>query len=197
MIKLKEPTDDELVRSYLDGNQSAFDALLKRHESRLFTYIAYSVKNDEQAQDLFQECFMRIITRLHKGQYTDSGKFVQWMIRIAHNLIVDHHRNQFKHSTLSNDATEKDLFEDAAIEMSQSRENEIINQQTLEDVRCLIAMLPDQQREVIMLRFYQELSFKEIAAATGVSINTALGRVRYALINLRRLARQYNISWAS
>ncbi len=196
MKQLKERTDEQLVSSYLAGSDAAFDTLLKRYESKVFTYIAYSVRNEELAQDLFQDCFMKIIAKLQSGQYTENGKFASWVMRIAHNLIIDHHRQHQAGRIISNDETEADLFNDVSLACDGGREQELIDQQTLAEVKSLVRLLPPNQRQVVLMRFYDELSFKEIAAATGVSINTALGRMRYALINLRRLARQYDISQA-
>lgn len=196
MKRIKEQTDEELVRSYITGNNAAFDALLHRYESKVFTYIAYSVRNEELAQDLFQECFIKIITKLQNGQYTENGKFASWVMRIAHNLIIDYHRQNQTRTEISNDEVEVDLFNNASLAVDENREKEMIDQQLLADVKSLIKLLPESQREVVLMRYYDELSFKEIAEKTGVSINTALGRMRYALINLRRLADKYDVSVA-
>ncbi len=196
MKRMNEQTDEQLVNSYLKGNNNAFDILLKRYERKVFTYIAYSVRNEEVAQDLFQDCFMRIITKLHSGLYTENGKFASWVMRIAHNLIIDYHRQNQGSNVVSNDEAEYDLLNNSAIALDYNREREIIDKQLLKDVKALIKKLPDNQREVVLMRFYEELSFKEIAEITGVSINTALGRMRYALINLRRLADKYDVSLA-
>ncbi len=196
MEKLKGLSDEQLVGLYISGNNTAFDVLLKRYESKVFTYIAYSVKNEELAQDLFQDCFMKIILKLKNGQYTENGKFAMWVMRIAHNLIIDHHRQHQNDNVVSNDDSEVDLFNNVSVAVNDNREKELIDLQTLTDVKMLIRLLPATQREVVLMRFYHEKSFKEIAAETGVSINTALGRMRYALINLRRLAREYNVSLA-
>ena len=196
MKRIKEQTDEELVRSYITGNNAAFDALLHRYESKVFTYIAYSVRNEELAQDLFQECFIKIITKLQNGQYTENGKFASWVMRIAHNLIIDYHRQNQIRTEISNDEVEVDLFNNASLAVDENREKEMIDQQLLADVKSLIKLLPESQREVVLMRYYDELSFKEIAEKTGVSINTALGRMRYALINLRRLADKYDVSVA-
>jgi RNA polymerase sigma-70 factor (ECF subfamily) len=196
MKKIKEQTDEQLVRSYIAGNNAAFDALLHRYESKVFTYIAYSVRNEELAQDLFQECFIKIITKLQGGQYTENGKFASWVMRIAHNLIIDYHRQNQTRTEISNDEVEVDLFNNASLAVDENREKEMIDQQLLADVKLLIKLLPESQREVVLMRYYDELSFKEIAEKTGVSINTALGRMRYALINLRRLADKYDVNIA-
>lgn len=191
-----EQTDEQLVRSYLDGDNAAFDALLQRYESKVYAYIVYSVRDEELAQDLFQDCFMRVVSKLQSGQYSENGKFSCWLMRIAHNLVIDHHRQDFSASFISNDEVTQDLFSSHAIEVGTTRESEIIDQQTLREVKQLIAMLPEHQREVVLMRYYDELSFKEIAMRTGVSINTALGRMRYALINLRKLALRYDVGLA-
>jgi len=191
-----ELTDEQLVRSYLDGDNAAFDALLQRYESKVYAYIVYSVHDEELAQDLFQDCFMRVVSKLQAGQYAENGKFSFWLMRIARNLVIDHHRQDFSESFISNDNTTQDVFAAHALESSSTRESEIIDQQTLREVKQLIEMLPEHQREVVLLRYYDELSFKEIAARTGVSINTALGRMRYALINLRKLAIRYDVGLA-
>jgi RNA polymerase sigma-70 factor (ECF subfamily) len=196
MKKIKEQTDEQLVSSYIAGNNAAFDALLHRYESKVFTYIAYSVLSEELAQDLFQECFIKIITKLQNGQYTENGKFASWVMRIAHNLIIDYHRQNQTKTEISNDEVEIDLFNHASIAVDENREKEMIDQQVLADIKALIKLLPESQREVVLMRYYDELSFKEIAEKTGVSINTALGRMRYALINLRRLADKYDVSVA-
>ena len=196
MKKFSEQTDEQLVGSYLKGNNNAFDALLKRYERKVFSYILYSVKNEEVAQDLFQDCFMRIITKLHSGLYTENGKFASWIMRIAHNLVIDFHRQNQGSNVISNDEAEYDLLNDTSVALEYSREKEIVDKQTLNDVKALIKKLPANQREVVLMRFYEELSFKEIAECTGVSINTALGRMRYALINLRRLAEKYDVCMA-
>lgn len=196
MKKMNEQTDEQLVSSYLKGNNNAFDILLKRYERKVFTYIAYSVKDEEVAQDLFQDCFMRIITKLHSGLYTENGKFASWVMRIAHNLIIDFHRQNQGNNVISNDESEYDLLNNSSIALDYNKEKEFVDKQLLNDVKALVKKLPDNQREVVLMRFYQELSFKEIAEITGVSINTALGRMRYALINLRRLADKFDVSLA-
>lgn len=191
-----EETDEQLVAAYVKGNNAAFDKLLKRYESKVYTYIAYSVQDQELAQDLFQDCFIKIITKLQRGQYTENGKFASWVMRIAHNLIIDHHRQRQSAVMLSNDESEVDLFSDAAIAVVENREREMIDTQTMNEVKALIKLLPQSQRDVVLMRFYKDMSFKEIAEVTNVSINTALGRMRYALINMRKLAKQYDISLA-
>lgn len=197
MKELSRQTDETLVSLYIQGNNAAFDLLLRRYDSKVFTYILYAVKQQEIAEDLFQDAFMRVITKLQKGQYTESGKFSSWIMRIAHNLIIDYFRQNQNDTTLSNDECETDIFDKSTFAEERNIEKEMIDRQTLHEIKALIKRLPENQREVILLRFYQDMSFKEIADITGVSINTALGRMRYALINLRRLAAEYNIMLAS
>lgn len=197
MKNLHELTDEKLVSLYTQGNNSAFDTLLKRYESKVFSYLLYSVKNQELAEDLFQDVFIKMIVRLKNGQYAENGKFASWMMRIVHNHLIDYYRTNPSDRIISNDASEKDLFNNAHIAINENREQEMIDQQTLHDVKSLIALLPDNQREVLMMRVYDELSFKEIAEKTHCSINTALGRMRYAILNLRHMAFERGINMAS
>ena len=197
MKKLHELTDEQLVCLYTEGNNGAFDTLLKRYESKVFSYLLYSVKNQELAEDLFQDVFIKMIVRLKNGQYAENGKFSSWMMRIVHNHLIDYYRTATTDKLISNDASEVDLFNNADIAVSENREQEMIDQQTLNEVKSLIALLPDSQREVLMMRVYDELSFKEIAVKTNCSINTALGRMRYAILNLRHMAFERGISMAS
>ncbi len=193
MEKINELTDERLVQLYIEGNNCAFDILLKRYESKIFTYIVYSVHNQEVAEDLFQDAFVRIITTLRSKRYTENGKFSQWAMRIVHNLIIDYYRQCKGENTISNDSTEIDILNDASLVTDDNIEKQMIDQQTLMEVKSLIRMLPENQKEIVLMRFYKELSFKEIAQKTGVSINTALGRMRYALINLRKMAENNDI----
>ncbi len=197
MEKLQKLTDEQLVSSYIGGNSEAFNVLLDRYESKVFTYILYSVKNQELAEDLFQDAFMRIISTLQSGKYTEQQKFASWVMRICHNLVIDYFRHTANEMTVSNDESEIDLLNNTSIADEHNAETEFIERQTFCGLDEIIRMLPENQQEVIRMRYYQDLSFKEIAQLTGVSINTALGRLRYALINLRRLADEYKISFAS
>ncbi|MBO5585202.1 MAG: sigma-70 family RNA polymerase sigma factor [Bacteroidaceae bacterium] len=197
MKKLHELADEELVSLYSKGNNNAFDTLLKRYESKVFSYLLYSVKNQEIAEDLFQDVFIKMIVRLKNGQYTENGKFSSWMMRIVHNHLIDYYRTSVTDKVLSNDATETDLYSKADIVLNENCEQEMINRQTLEEVRSLIALLPESQRKVLFMRIYEEMSFKEIAQKTNCSINTALGRMRYAILNLRHMAYERGISMAS
>ena len=194
MGNFKVMTDDMLVAHYLDGNSKAFDELLNRHKDRLYSYIFFLVRSREVAEDIFQETFVKAIVNMQQGRYTaDDNKFYAWLTRIAHNLVIDLFRQERNENQISNDEVDIDLFNNQAYSEG-TIESRIVNTQVLKDVRRLIDYLPDNQREVIYMRFYQSLSFKDIATITGVSINTALGRVRYAILNLRRIAEEKNIS---
>lgn len=187
-------TDEQLALAYIDGNNRAFDELLSRNQDRVFTTIMYAVKDEDLANDLFQETFLKVITKLQNGQYSDTGKFSWWLTRIAHNVVIDHFRAQ-KSSKIVDAPKDNDLsnLRGEAIH-NQSRESELNNEQVMEDVKRLVEALPEAQRDVVNMRYFQELSFKEIAEQTNVSINTSLGRMRYALINLRKLTRQYGVN---
>ena len=179
MGNLNTLTDDMLVTLYLEGNNQAFDELLNRHKERLYSYIFFIVRSRDVAEDIFQETFVKAIVTLQQGRYNSDGKFSAWLTRIAHNLVIDQFRQERNENVISNDESEIDLFNNSAYSEG-TIESRIVNTQVLKDVRRLVNSLPDNQREVIYMRFYQSLSFKDIAAITGVSINTALGRVRYA-----------------
>jgi len=186
-------TDEQLAMQYVGGDFRAFDELLNRNQEKLYEYILFVVHDPELANDVFQDTFVKIITRLQEGRYTDSGKFSFWMTRIAHNIIMDTYRRQ-KTSHIVEASEGNDLNKLRSNDlMDINRENEYVNAQVLADVRHLMDNLPAAQREVVYMRFYQDLSFKEIAEITGVSINTSLGRMRYALINMRRMAQHHNI----
>ena len=193
MQNLTKLTDEQLVAAYAKGENKAFDTLLKRHESRVFSYIFYIVKSKDLADDIFQETFVKAITTIRQGRYTESGKFSAWITRIAHNLIIDHYRQEKSENQVSSDTDDGvDLFNRR--EFSDGTiEDLLISKQITDDVRRLIRALPKSQRQVLVMRYYRNMSFKEIAEATGVSINTALGRMRYAILNMRRLARENNI----
>lgn len=193
MSNLNMMTDDMLVALYLEGNNKAFDILLNRHKDRLYSYIYFIVRSRDVAEDIFQETFVKAIVTLQQGKYNSDGKFSAWLTRIAHNLVIDQFRLERTENVISNDESDVDLFNNSAYSEG-TIESRMVNQQVLKDVRRLIDLLPDNQREVVYMRYYQALSFKEIAAITGVSINTALGRVRYAIMNLRRMAEEKNIS---
>lgn len=196
MKKFEELTDEQLAMLYVKGNNSAFDELLSRTQSKLFTYIMFVVHDHDLADDIFQETFVKAIVKLQNGQYTDSGKFQFWLTRIAHNAIMDWYRQQQSRHVVEPNA-ENDLQNlSMASVLDTFRESELVNEQVLRDVKRIMEALPAPQREVVYMRFYQQLSFKEIAELTNVSINTALGRMRYALINMRRMAKDYQIELA-
>lgn len=192
MTSLKVLTDEELVALYGQGNNAAFDVLLNRHKDNVYSYIYFIVRNAELAEDIFQETFVKAVVTIKQGRYTENGKFRAWISRIAHNLIIDNFRQEKNEQTISNDEFEADLFNNSKFSES-TIEDELVKTQILADVKRLIDYLPDNQKEVLMLRYYQDLSFKEIAEITGVSINTALGRMRYAILNMRRLAEEKNM----
>ena len=189
-------TNESLALLYVGGNNKAFDELLERTQSNLYAYIMFVVRNEDVANDIFQETFVKVITRLQEGRYTDSGKFTFWLTRIAHNAIMDWYRAQ-KSSHIIDLAEDNDLSNLTGEEVQDTfRENEMVNAQVLTDVRRMMEALPAAQREVVYMRYYQQLSFKEIAVLTGVSINTSLGRMRYALMNLRKMAKEHQIELA-
>ena len=192
-MKKSELNDQELVQAYIKGDQSAIESLITRHRSKVYTYVVLTIKNQQLAEDLFQETFIKVIQSLRGGKYKDNGRFLSWVIRIAHNLIIDHFRKEKQMNSISNDDTEVDLFNSRKFS-DQNIEEVIVSSQIKSELRTLINELPSDQREVVLLRHYGELSFKEIADQTGVSINTALGRMRYALINLRKMINERELS---
>ncbi len=188
----KRLTDEQLVAAYADGNNQAFDTLLERNQKRVFSYIFNIVKNRELADDIFQETFVKAITTIKQRRYTESGKFSAWLTRIAHNLIIDHYRLEKTNGVVSTDEADSTLLNRR--EFSEDTiEDFLIDEQISSDVRKIMETLPQLQREVIEMRFYRNMSFKEIADATNVSINTALGRMRYAILNMRKIAKDHNI----
>lgn len=187
-------TDEELAILYVGGNNKAFDLLLSRNQSKLFSYILFVVHDRETAEDLFQETFVKVITRLQEGRYTTSGKFGAWIMRIAHNVVMDWYRD-LSSQRIVEPAKDNDLSNVRGDEMLEGNiEGHYVNQQVLADVRHLLNTLPPSQREVVYMRYFQDLSFKEIAETTNVSINTALGRMRYAILNMRRMAKTCDLS---
>lgn len=185
--------DHELVMQFINGRQSGIETLIHRHKSKVFTYISMYIRDSSLAEDIFQDTFLKVINSLRSGKYKDNGKFLSWVMRIAHNLIIDHFRKVKQSKLLSNDAYDTDLFNSK--KLSDSNIEELLVKDQIEaDVRHLLDELPEDQREVVVLRHYAGLSFKEIADQTDVSINTALGRMRYALINMRKLMEKNNIS---
>jgi RNA polymerase sigma-70 factor (ECF subfamily) len=189
MTNLRKMTDEQLVVAYAEGSNSAFDILLNRHRTNVYSYIYFIVRNRELTEDIFQETFVKAIVTIKQGRYTETGKFRAWISRIAHNLIIDNFRQEKNEQTISNDDCEVDLFNNSKLS-DGTIEDMMVQEQILSDVKKLIEFLPDNQKEVLILRYYQDLSFKEIADITGVSINTALGRMRYAILNMRRMAEE-------
>lgn len=183
--------DSELVSSYILGCEKSLEILIVRHKQRVFSFIISKVLDKEVAEDIFQDTFIKVINTLKRGAYNEEGKFLPWVMRIAHNLIIDHFRKN-KRMPMFNNTDEFDIFSIISDDMLNV-EKQIIKSQILDDVRVLIAELPEDQKEVLIMRMYKDMSFKEIAENTGVSINTALGRMRYALINLRKLVEKHNI----
>lgn len=191
---IKSMADEDLIRQFADGNNQAFDVLLSRYKSRVFSYIFMVVRNRDLADDIFQEAFMKVIVTIKQGRYTDTGKFYAFVTRIAHNLIIDHYRRERNENTISNEEFgDVDLFNNMKL-CEENVEDTLVRNQVFNDVNKLMRHLPDNQQEVVRLRYYEAYSFKEIADMTGVSINTALGRMRYAVLNMRRMAEENNIS---
>ena len=180
-------TDDALVKAYIGGEAEAFDCLLARHQDRLFQHIFYAVHDEDLANDIFQETFVKVILSLRKGNYVEQGQFFAWLSRIAHNLVLDHFKTQRGQCSYDEDGQE---FADETTSQLAcvGREEEMIRMESIEMVQKWITLLPDEQREVVKMRFYQEIPFKEIAEKTGVGISTSLARMRYALLNLRKMA---------
>lgn len=184
-------TDNELIVQYVAGDESALKTLITRHEKKVFSYIMISVKNRELAEDIFQDTFIKVINTLRSGNYKEEGKFVQWVMRIANNLKIDYFRKMQRMPAFEGNG-DFDIF-DVIYGTDPSVEQKMITEQIYEELRVLITMLPEEQREVLEMRIYNDISFKDIAEITGVSINTALGRMRYALINLRKIIKEKNV----
>jgi RNA polymerase sigma-70 factor (ECF subfamily) len=191
-MKAQIPTDKELINQYLDGNHFCLEKLIHRHQNRVFAYILMVVKDKQLADDIFQDTFIKVIKTIRSGAYKEEGKFIQWVMRIAHNLIIDYFRKSKRIPVIDNDNSDFDIFDTIRF-TDPSIEDQIITEQIHDDVRNLIEFLPEEQKEVLFMRHYAEMSFKDIAEQTDVSINTALGRMRYALINLRKLIKEKNV----
>ena len=191
-MKMEARDERLLIREFLDGNPSGLQELIERHQTRIYSYIFVMVKDKQLADDLFQDAFVKVINTLKAGNYNDEGKFIQWVMRIAHNLVIDHFRKQKKlnYAEVTND--KYDLMDTLRV-TDPSIEDVLVTEQIHKDVRLLMEHLPAEQKEVIYLRCYAGLSFKDIADQTEVSINTALGRMRYALINMRKMVKEKNI----
>lgn len=185
-------SDNELVARFIAGDPEGFDNLLERYRQRVFSYILLNVRKRDLAEDIFQDTFIKVFRSLQEGRYRDDGKFAPWVLRIAHNLIIDHFRRENQMPTISRDSYETDILDDRQF-TEKATEDRLIEQQIGRDIRHLLDELPADQKEVILLRHYLGMSFKEIADHTQVSINTALGRMRYAVLNLRKLVEERNI----
>lgn len=192
MDNYSKMTDEELVVLYADGMNAAFDALIDRYRQPLYAYILYTIRDAELADDVFQDTFIKAITTIKQGKYTETGRFKAWIMRIAYNLMIDYFRMKSNEKTISNNSFDVDLFNNQDL-CEDNIETEMVKTQVLKDVKKLVYYLPEKQREVLEMRYYKDLSFKEIADITGVSINTALGRMRYAIINMRKIANDNNI----
>lgn len=180
--------------SYIKGNNKAFDLLLSRNQTKLFSYILFVVHENDLANDIFQETFVKVITKLQEGKYVPSGKFAAWIMRIAHNVIMDWYRDNRTQNIIElNDDNDLSNINNNVSSVCNA-EDRFVNEQVMSDVKKMMNLLPPTQREIVFMRFYQEMSFKEIAETTGVSINTALGRMRYAVLNLRRMAKKSDMA---
>ena len=188
----KDKSDEQLISLYVDGKNEAFDELLERHKDRVFMYIYHAVKSEDLANDIFQDTFVKAITTIKQGRYVENGHFPAWITRIAHNLIIDFYRQTKAENLQSTDDTDVNILNRRELS-DLTIEDNMVTSQIHNDVRRLIRALPDSQRQVLVMRYYKNMSFKEIADTTGVSINTALGRMRYAILNMRRMAEEYNI----
>ncbi len=193
-MQLEQLKDKELIITYLDGSDKAFEVLLNRHKNKIYTSIYLFVKDTELANDIFQDVFIKIIDTLRKGRYNHEGKFLQWAMRISYNMCVDNFRRNKKRTKVSSTET-FDIF-DVLESKDENMDTKIIKSEMHSKVRALVDKLPPEQREVVILRHYADMSFKEISQLTRVSINTALGRMRYALINLRKMAEESAIKMA-
>ena len=188
----KDKSDEQLISLYVDGNNEAFDSLLERHKDRVYMYIYHAVKNEELADDIFQDTFVKAIMTIKQGRYVENGHFPAWITRIAHNLIIDYYRQVRSENLQSTDDEDVNILNRKELADGTIEDN-LVTTQIHNDIRRLVRALPDSQREVLVMRYYKNMSFKEIADTTGVSINTALGRMRYAILNMRRMADEHNI----
>ena len=184
-------SDQELVKNYLNGDNTSFETLLMRHKSRVFAFIMSKIRNKDLSEDIFQDTFIKVINSLQRGKYNEEGKFLPWMMRIAHNMVIDHFRKESKMKNIRT-TDEFNIF-DVISNGNRAQDEEMIRKRVHADLNKLIQDLPEDQMEVLRMRYFEDMSFKKISEITGVSINTALGRMRYALINLRNLTKQKNI----
>ena len=190
-MRNKKETDSNLVKSYIEGNEFSLEILIKRHQQRLYSFIYSKIQDRDITEEVFQDTFIKVIRTLKKGNYNEEGKFLPWVMRISHNLVIDHFRKSNRMPTFKN-TDEFDIFSVLG-DGSLNAEKKIIQEQIYSDVRDLVKELPEEQKEVLIMRMYKDMSFKEISENTGVSINTALGRMRYALINMRKLIEKHEI----
>ena len=192
---MKTQTDSFLIEQYQNGNENALASLIEKYQSDLYSFIYYKLMDEELANDIFQDTFIKIIITLKENRYNDEGKFILWAKRIAHNLIIDHYRIKSKNQKISETTFENEEFSifDIIREPSENIEDQMVTYQIFSDLHSMLRYLPENQQHVIKLRFFDGLSFKEIAEQTNTSINTTLGRVRYALINLRKIMEENNI----
>lgn len=196
MLNYSRLADEQLVAAYAKGDNQSFDILLRRHQERVFNYVLSIVRDPDTANDIFQETFIKAITTIKQGRYMETGKFAAWITRIAHNLIIDYYRQERSGNMTSADDETANVLNRKEFS-DENIEDILVDEQIRADVRRIVAILPHNQREVLEMRYYRDMSFKEIAEATQVSINTALGRMRYAILNLRRIVKENNISLTS
>mgnify|MGYP001140831822 CR=1 FL=1 len=196
MLNYSRLADEQLVAAYAKGDNQSFDILLRRHQERVFNYVLSIVRDPDTANDIFQETFIKAIMTIKQGRYMETGKFAAWITRIAHNLIIDYYRQERSGNMTSADDETANVLNRKEFS-DENIEDILVDEQIRADVRRIVAILPDNQREVLEMRYYRDMSFKEIAEATQVSINTALGRMRYAILNLRRIVKENNISLTS
>ncbi len=192
---MKNLSDDMLIQLFSQGHNEAFDELLNRYKDKLYNYIFMTVPNREIAEDIFQDTFTRVIVTIKSKRYDEQGRFHGYIYRLAHNLIIDYYRQQQTAQFISPTEAGYDIFNDKEL-CDQSLEDRVSYEQILRDVRHLVCFLPENQQEIIRMRFYEDMSFKDIAEKLNISINTALGRIRYAIINMRKMAQEHNISLA-
>ena len=188
---LSNISDQELVKNYINGDNNSFEILLNRHKNRVFAFIMSKIKNKDLSEDIFQDTYVKVVNSLQKGKYNEEGKFLPWVMRIAHNLVIDHFRKQKKMQMIRSN-NEFDIF-DVIKDSKINADEKLIKDQIFSDLNSLIDKLPSDQKEVLRMRYYEELSFKKIAEYFDISINTALGRMRYALINLRALRKKHHV----
>ena len=190
-MRIQKETDSSLIKGYIEGNESFLEILIKRHQQRLYSFIYSKIKDKDLTEDIFQDTFIKVIKTLKKGNYNEEGKFLPWVMRISHNLVIDYFRKNNRMPKFKN-TDDFNIFSVLG-DNSLNVEKQLIQDQIYEDVRELVNGLPDEQKEVLIMRMYKDMSFKEISENTGVSINTALGRMRYALINMRKLIEKNKI----